>query len=165
MVRRCGQKPSGEEVSISLVYALGLWTDQTYPPEDHHRSFLSASVSPHRHTHTTMNAGQPEDNNADNSNIDAGNSSDDDNDGSVIAAGGVNARERRGQRVWQRHSSHNNDEDIEYSYYWLRRRKRYENSNLSSLTPAQIMEQETYYRFTEVVIHRVVYILQLILLH
>ncbi len=29
MVLRCGQKPSGEEVSVSLVYTLGLWTDQT----------------------------------------------------------------------------------------------------------------------------------------
>jgi hypothetical protein len=29
VVLRCGQKPSGEEVSISLVYALGLQTDQT----------------------------------------------------------------------------------------------------------------------------------------
>ncbi len=32
----------------------------------------------------------------------------------------------------------------------------YENWGSSSLTPAQIMEQETYYRFAEVVIHRVV---------
>ncbi len=29
MVLSCGQKPSGEEVSVSLVYALGLRTDQT----------------------------------------------------------------------------------------------------------------------------------------
>ena len=29
MVLRCGRKPSGEEVSVSLVYALGLRTDQT----------------------------------------------------------------------------------------------------------------------------------------
>jgi hypothetical protein len=29
MVHRCGQKPSGEEVSVSLGYALGLQTDQT----------------------------------------------------------------------------------------------------------------------------------------
>jgi hypothetical protein len=29
MVLRCGRKPSGEEVSVSLDYALGLRTDQT----------------------------------------------------------------------------------------------------------------------------------------
>ncbi len=29
MVFRCGEKPSGEGVSVSLVYAVGLWTDQT----------------------------------------------------------------------------------------------------------------------------------------
>jgi hypothetical protein len=29
MVNWCGQNPKGEEVSVSLVYALGLWTDQT----------------------------------------------------------------------------------------------------------------------------------------
>jgi hypothetical protein len=29
MVRRYGRKPSGEQVSISLSYALGLRTDQT----------------------------------------------------------------------------------------------------------------------------------------
>jgi hypothetical protein len=46
-----------------------------------------------------MNARQPEDNNAGNSNIDAGNIGDDDNDGSVDAAGSENVRERRGQRV------------------------------------------------------------------
>jgi hypothetical protein len=33
MVLRCGQKPSGEEASISLVYALGLRTDQTHVAE------------------------------------------------------------------------------------------------------------------------------------
>ena len=32
MVLRCGRKPSGEEVSVSLVYALGLRTDQTIVP-------------------------------------------------------------------------------------------------------------------------------------
>jgi hypothetical protein len=37
MVLRCGQKPSVKEVSISLVYALGLQTDQTRPPESDHR--------------------------------------------------------------------------------------------------------------------------------
>jgi hypothetical protein len=121
--------------------------------------------SPHRHTHATINAGQPEDNNAGNSNIDAGNSGVDDNDGSVVAAGGENARERRGQRVWQCHSSHDDNEDIEYGYRWLRRRTMYETRGSSSLTPAQIMEQETYYMFAEVVIHSVVYILQRILLH
>ncbi len=91
----------------------------------------------------------------------------DDKDSSVIAAGGENARERRGQRVRQRHSSHshNNNDDIEYGYHWLRRRAMDENCGLSSLTPAQIMEQETYYRFAGVVIHCVVYILQLVLLH
>jgi hypothetical protein len=112
-----------------------------------------------------MNAGQPEDKDAGNSNIDAGNSGDNANDGSAVAAGGENARERRGQRVWQCHSSHNNDDYIEYGYRWSRRKTAYENCGSSSITPAQIMEQETYSSFAEVVIHPVVYILQLILLH
>ncbi len=46
-----------------------------------------------------MNARQPEDNDAGNSNVDTGNSGDDANDDSVDAVGGENARERRGQRV------------------------------------------------------------------
>jgi hypothetical protein len=104
-----------------------------------------------------MNAGQSEDkNDAGNSNIDAGNSGDNDNDGSVVAAGGENVS----QRVWRRHSS-----DIEYGYCQLRRRTTNENCSSSSLAPAQIMEQETYFRFAEVVIHHVVNILQLILIH
>jgi hypothetical protein len=122
-------------------------------------------LSPHCHTHATMNAGQPDDKDAGNSNVDAGNSGDDDNDGSVNAAGGENARERRGQRVWQHHGSHDNNDDIEYGYPWSRRITTYENCGSSSFTPAQLMEQETYYRLAEVVIHHVVYILQLILLH
>ena len=45
------------------------------------------------------------------------------------------------------------------------RRTSYEYRGSSSLTPAQIMEQETYYRYAEVAVQRVTYILQLILLH
>jgi hypothetical protein len=87
----------------------------------------------------TMNAGQHEDNNAGNSNVDAGNSGDDTDDGSVNAAGGENVRERRGQRVQQHHGSHNNNDDIEYGYCWTRRRTTYRNCSSSSLTPAQII--------------------------
>ncbi len=113
-----------------------------------------------------MNAGQHDDNDdAGNSNVDTGNSSDDADDGSFNIAGGENARERRGQRVWPHHDSHDGDDNIEYGYCWSWTRITYENFDSSSLTPAQIMEQETYYRYAEVVIQQVVYILQLILLH
>jgi hypothetical protein len=57
-----------------------------------------------------MNAGQPEDNDAGNSNVDAGNSGDNANNGSVDADGGENARERRGQRVRQCHKDNDNIE-------------------------------------------------------
>jgi hypothetical protein len=117
-------------------------------------------LSPHCHTHVTMNVGQPKDNNAGNSNVDACNSGDDDNNGSVDAAGGENARESRGQRVRQGQGSHNDSDNLEYDYRWLQRRTLYENCGSSSLTPAQ-----NYYRFAEVVIHQVVYILQLTLVH
>jgi hypothetical protein len=113
-----------------------------------------------------MNTGQHEDNDdADNSNVDVGNSSDDAEDGSVNVAGGGNVRERRGQRVRHHHDSHNDNDEIEYSYHRSWRRTLYENCSSISLTPAQITEQETYYRYAKVVIQRVVYILQLIILH
>jgi hypothetical protein len=60
------------------------------------------------------------------------------------------------------------DEDpdiIQYGYRRSRRRTPHEYRGSSSLTPAQIMEQETYYRYAEVAVQRVTYILQLILLH
>ncbi len=81
--------------------------------------------SPHRHTHVTMNARQPEDNNAGNSNIDAGNSGDNDNNVSAVAAGNENAREGRGQRVQRRHSCHDDNDNIEYSYHQSCRRTMY----------------------------------------
>jgi hypothetical protein len=58
-----------------------------------------------------------------------------------------------------------NDADIQYGYCRSRRRTSYEYRGSSLLTPAQIMEQETYYRYAEVAVQRVTYILQLILLH
>ncbi len=57
------------------------------------------------------------------------------------------------------------DADIQYGYRRSRRRTLYEYRGSSSLTPTQIMEQETYYRYAEVAVQRVTYILQLILLH
>ena len=60
------------------------------------------------------------------------------------------------------------DEDpdiIQYGYRRSRRRTPHEYRGSSSLTPSQIMEQETYYRYAEVAVQRVTYILQLILLH
>ena len=56
--------------------------------------------------------------------------------------------------------------DLQYGYCRSRRRTSHEHRGSSSLTPAQIvMEQETYYRYAEVAVQHVVYILQLILLH
>jgi hypothetical protein len=57
------------------------------------------------------------------------------------------------------------DADIHYGYRRSWRRTLYEYQGSSSLTPAQIMEQETYYRYAEVAVQRITYILQLILLH
>ena len=60
------------------------------------------------------------------------------------------------------------DEDpdiIQYGYRTSRRRTPHEYRGSSSLTPAQIMEQETYYRYAEVAVQHVTYILQLILLY
>ncbi len=59
----------------------------------------------------------------------------------------------------------NGDDKVQYGYRCSRRRTSYEYQGSSSLTPAQIMEQETYYRYAEVVVQRVSYLLQLILLH
>jgi hypothetical protein len=58
-----------------------------------------------------------------------------------------------------------NDADIQYGYPRSRRRTSYEYWGSSLLTPTQIMEQETYYRYAEVALQHVTYILQLILLH
>jgi hypothetical protein len=58
-----------------------------------------------------------------------------------------------------------NDADIQYGYRRSWRRTSYEYQGSSLLTPAQIMEQETYYRYDEVAVQHVTYILQLILLH
>jgi hypothetical protein len=57
-----------------------------------------------------------------------------------------------------------NDADIQHGYCRSRRRTSYEYWGSSLLTPAEIMEQETYYRYAKVAVHRVTYIL-LILLH
>jgi hypothetical protein len=57
------------------------------------------------------------------------------------------------------------DAEIQYGYCRSRRRTSYEYRGSSLLTPAQIMEQEAYYRYAEVAVQRVTYILQLILLH
>jgi hypothetical protein len=57
------------------------------------------------------------------------------------------------------------DADIQYGYRKSWQRTSYEYRGSSLLTPAQIMEQETYYRYAEVAVQRVTYILQLILLH
>jgi hypothetical protein len=57
------------------------------------------------------------------------------------------------------------DAKIQYGYHRSRRRTLYEYQGSSLLTPTQIMEQETYYRYAEVAVQHVTYILQLILLH
>ena len=98
--------------------------------------------------------------------MDAGLRENDDDDDVIDEARGEGAGgERRGQRVRQHRHVHDSDAEIEYGYRRSRRRTLYEHRGSSSLTPAQIMEQETYYRYAEVAIERVAYILQLILLH
>jgi hypothetical protein len=57
------------------------------------------------------------------------------------------------------------DANIQYGYRRSWRSTSYVYRGSSSLTPAQIMEQETYYRYAEVAVQHVTYILQLILLH
>jgi hypothetical protein len=57
------------------------------------------------------------------------------------------------------------DANIQYGYRRSWRRTSYEYRGSSSLTPAQIMKQEMYYRYAEVAVQRVTYILQLIYLH
>jgi hypothetical protein len=57
------------------------------------------------------------------------------------------------------------DADILYGYRRSWRRTLYVYRGSCLLTPAQIMEQETYYRYAEVAVQCVTYILQLILLH
>ena len=58
-----------------------------------------------------------------------------------------------------------NAENIQYRFCRSHWRTSYEYWGLSLLTLAQIMEQETYYRYAEVAVQQVTYILQLILLH
>ena len=57
------------------------------------------------------------------------------------------------------------DANIQYGYRRSWRRTPYKYRGSSSLTPAQIMEQETYCRYAKVAVQHVTYILQLILLH
>jgi hypothetical protein len=57
------------------------------------------------------------------------------------------------------------DAKIQYGYQRSQRRTSYEYWCSSLLTPAQIMEQETYYRYADVAVQHVTYIFQLILLH
>ncbi len=57
------------------------------------------------------------------------------------------------------------DDEVQYGYCCSRWQTSYEYWGSSLLTPAQIMEQETYYRYAEVVVQRVSHLLQLILLH
>jgi hypothetical protein len=104
-----------------------------------------------------MNAGQCEDVESNDNDVDDDVNNDD--------RGSDDARGRRGQRVWQHPGSHNNDDEIEYGYLRSRRRTLYKNKGLSSLTPTQIMEQETYYRYAKVAVERVVFILHLVLLN
>jgi hypothetical protein len=59
----------------------------------------------------------------------------------------------------------NGDDEVQYGYRWSRWRTSYEYQGSSLLKPTQIMEQETYYRYAEIVVQRVSYLLQLILLH
>ncbi len=113
-----------------------------------------------------MNVGQHKGNDdADNSDVGVGNSNDDADHGSVNIACGENVMKRRGQRVQQCHGSHNDNDKIEYGYCRSQWKTTCKNSCSSTLTPPQIMEQETYYRYAKVVSQWVVHILQLILLH
>ena len=57
-----------------------------------------------------------------------------------------------------------NDQFNQYGYRRSCRRTSYEYRGSSSLTPTQIMKQETYYRYAEVAVQHITYILQLILL-
>jgi hypothetical protein len=57
------------------------------------------------------------------------------------------------------------DANIQYGFSRSWQRTPYEYRGSSLLTPAQIIEQETYYRYAEVAVQHVTYILQLILLH
>ncbi len=59
----------------------------------------------------------------------------------------------------------NGDDEVQYGYRWSRRQTSYEYRGSCSLTLDQIMEQETYYRYAEVVVQQVSYLLQLFLLH
>ena len=78
--------------------------------------------------------------------MDVGLRENDDDDDVIDEARGEGARgERRGQRVRQRHHDHDSDAEIEFGYRRSWRRTSYEHRGSSSLTPAQIMEQETYF--------------------
>ena len=60
--------------------------------------------------------------------------------------GSDHSRGGRGQRVRRRLDD---SDELEYGYRRSRRRTSYENRGWSSLTPTQIMEQETYHRYAE----------------
>jgi hypothetical protein len=49
------------------------------------------------------------------------------------------------------------DADIQYGYCRSRQRTSYDYRGSRTLTPTQIMEQETYYRYVEVAVQRVTY--------
>ena len=62
-------------------------------------------------------------------------------------------------------SSDSEDDELEYGYRDSRRRTSYEQRGSSSLTPAQIMEQESYYDYATMAFERSMYFLRLIVLH
>ena len=62
-------------------------------------------------------------------------------------------------------SSDSEDNELEYGNWDSRRRTSYEQRGSSSLTPAQIMEQESYYDYATTAFERCMYFLRLIVLH
>jgi hypothetical protein len=106
-----------------------------------------------------MNEGQREDVEGNDNDVDDDVNMNNDRDGD-------DPKGRRGQRVWQRPGGHDDNDKIEYGYRRSRRRMSYKNRCSSSHTPAQIMEQETYYyRYAKLAVERVVFILHLVLLN
>ena len=62
-------------------------------------------------------------------------------------------------------SSDSEDDELEYGYRDSRRRTSYKQRGSSSITPAQIMEQESYYGYAMMAFERSMYFLRLIVLH
>ena len=62
-------------------------------------------------------------------------------------------------------SSNSEDDELEYGYRDSRQRTSYEQRGSSSLTPAQIMEQESYYDYAMMAFERSMYFLRIIVLH